>query len=103
MMISSIRELITAGSRLYVTVRSVYMHIMGDAVSADGVVVAGFVVAFTRNVVADPIASLLIAAFILRSSWGILRESATIMLEGTPPGTDMPGVIATIKEVSGVL
>jgi len=92
-----------AGSKHDLNVRSAYMHIMGDAVSAAGVVVAGFVVAFTRNVVADPIASLLIAAFILRSSWGILRESATIMLEGTPPGTDMPGVIATIKEVSGVL
>ena len=65
--------------------------------------IAGLIVATSGSVVADPIVSLLIAAMILWSSYGILRESATILLEGTPPGTDMPAVIAAIKAVSGVL
>jgi cobalt-zinc-cadmium efflux system protein len=47
--------------------------------------------------------SLGIAAFILFTSFGITRDSATILLEGTPPGTDMPAVISTIRAVSGVL
>jgi cobalt-zinc-cadmium efflux system protein len=51
----------------------------------------------------DPIVSLLIAAFIVRSSYDVIRDSATVLLEGTPPGTDMPAVIAAIKAVSGVL
>ena len=33
----------------------------------------------------------------------MLRESATVLLEGTPPGLDMPAVIAAIKGVAGVL
>jgi cobalt-zinc-cadmium efflux system protein len=86
-----------------VNIRSAYLHMMGDAASACGVVVAGAIVAFTGNVVADPIVSLVIAAFILWSSFGIVREGATIILEGTPPGTDMPAVISTIKAVGGVL
>jgi cobalt-zinc-cadmium efflux system protein len=84
-------------------VRSAYVHMMGDAVAAFGVVIAGVVVAVTGSVAADPIVSMLIAVFILWSSFGVLRESATVLLEGTPPGTDMPGVIAAIKAVSGVL
>ena len=52
---------------------------------------------------ADPIVSLVIAGFILWSSYGVIRESTTVLLEGTPPGTDMPAVIAAIKAVPGVI
>ncbi len=91
------------GAREDINVRSAYIHMMGDAVAASGVVVAGVIVAVTGSTVADPIVSMLIAAFILWSSYGVLLESATVLLEGTPPGTDMLAVIATIKAVSGVL
>jgi cobalt-zinc-cadmium efflux system protein len=92
-----------AGSKSDINVRSAYTHMLGDAVAAFGVLLAGLIVAATRSTLADPIVSVLIAAFILWSSWGVLRESATILLEGTPPGTDMPSVIATIKAAPGVL
>jgi cobalt-zinc-cadmium efflux system protein len=91
------------GSKHDMNVRSAYLHMMGDAISAFGVVIAGIIIRVTHNAVVDPIVSLLIAAFIVRSSYGVLRDSATVLLEGTPPGTDMPAVIAAIKAVSGVL
>jgi cobalt-zinc-cadmium efflux system protein len=91
------------GSKDDMNVRSAYVHMMGDAVAAFGVVIAGIIVAFTHSVVADPIVAVLIAAFILWSSYSVLRESATVLLEGTPSGTDMPGVISAIKAVPGVL
>jgi cobalt-zinc-cadmium efflux system protein len=91
------------GSKHDLNVRSAYMHMLGDAISTFGVVLAGVVIWFTGNPMVDPIVSLLIAAFIVQSSYGVLRDSATVLLEGTPPGTDMPGVIAAIKAVSGVL
>jgi cobalt-zinc-cadmium efflux system protein len=46
---------------------------------------------------------LLIAALILYSSYDVFRESATVLLEGTPAGMDMPAVVAAIKGVTGVL
>ena len=91
------------GSKGDINVRSAYVHMLGDAVAAFGVVVAGLIVAATHSPVADPMVSVLIAAFIMWSSYDVLRDSATILLEGTPPGTDMPSVIATIKAASGVL
>jgi cobalt-zinc-cadmium efflux system protein len=91
------------GAKHDLNIRSAYLHMLGDAVSAFGVVIAGLLIATTHSPLADPVVSLMIAALILYSSYGVLRESSTVLLEGTPPGTDMPAVIAAIKSVGGVL
>jgi cobalt-zinc-cadmium efflux system protein len=92
-----------AGAKHDINIRAAYVHMIGDAISAFGVVIAGVVVLFTKASLADPIVSFLIAALILKSSWGILRESVTILLEGTPAGLRMADVVASIRNVSGVL
>jgi len=92
-----------SGSKDDLNIRSAYLHMMGDALSAFGVVIAGILVAKFGLSLADPIVSLLIAGLILFSSYGVLRESTTVLLEGTPAGMDMPAVIAAIKSVAGVL
>jgi cobalt-zinc-cadmium efflux system protein len=84
-------------------VRSAYMHMVGDAVSAVGVVIAGLVVAFTGASIADPLVSILIGLLILWSSWGILKESVNVLLEGIPEGMDMWSVEQKIRDVHGVL
>jgi len=99
----------TIGLRLHeaskhdMNVRSAYLHMIGDAISAFGVALAGLIVALTGSVVADPVVSILIAAFIVVSGVKVIRDSATVLLEGTPPGTDVPAVLAAIKSVPGVL
>ena len=89
------------GAKHDINIRAAYLHQVGDAVSAVGVVVAGAIVSVTGSPLADPIVSLLIAAFILYSSYDVLKEAATVLLEGTPAGTDMPAVIAAIRAVPG--
>ena len=84
-------------------VRSAYVHMLGDAVSATGVVIAGFVVALTGASIADPIVSILIGLLILWSSWGILKESVNVLLEAIPAGMNMTEVEQTIAGVHGVL
>ena len=91
------------GSKRDLNVRSAYLHQVGDAVSALGVLIAGALVATTGTLLADPIVSLLIAALILYSSYDVLRESVTVLLEGTPAGMNMPAVVQAIKSVTGVL
>jgi cobalt-zinc-cadmium efflux system protein len=91
------------GAKNDVNIRSAYLHMLGDAVSAFGVVIAGLLVLTTGAPLADPAVSLLIAGLILYSSYAVLRESASVLLEGTPSGMDMPAVIAAIKSVAGVL
>lgn len=78
-----------SGAKTDLNVRSAYMHMLGDAISAAGVVIAGVVVAFTGASIADPIVSVLIGILILWSSWGILKESVNVLLEGVPQGMEM--------------
>jgi cobalt-zinc-cadmium efflux system protein len=91
------------GSKDDMNVRGAYLHMVGDAASAFCVVIAGAFVALGHTPLADPAVSLLIAGLILYSSYDVLRESGTVLLEGTPAGMDMPAVIAAIKGVAGVL
>jgi cobalt-zinc-cadmium efflux system protein len=83
-------------------VRSARIHMLGDAISAIGVVVAGVIVAVTGMSIADPIVSFLIGGLILHSSWDVLLESVNVLLEGTPRGIDMAGVQKDIAAVTGV-
>jgi cobalt-zinc-cadmium efflux system protein len=84
-------------------VRSAYLHMVGDAVSALGVVVAGVVIALTGSTLADPVVSLLIGGLILWSSGGILAEAVTVLLEAAPNSLDMPALESAIRGVGGVL
>jgi cobalt-zinc-cadmium efflux system protein len=84
-------------------VRSAYVHMLGDAISAVVVVLAGIIVAVTGTPFADPIVSILIGILILWSSWGILQESVNVLLESIPKGMDMDSVKQTIAGVPGVL
>ena len=84
-------------------VRSAQMHMVGDAVSAFGVLAAGVVVAFTGASIADPLVSILIAVLILWSSWSILKEAVNVLLEAIPEGMKMESVEQTICGVDGVL
>jgi cobalt-zinc-cadmium efflux system protein len=91
------------GSEHDINIRSAYLHMAGDAASALGVVIAGALVAVTHTLLADPAVSLAIAGLILYSSVGVLKESATVLLEGTPAGISASRLGSAIQEVSGVL
>lgn len=64
---------------------------------------AGLVIAFTGATIADPIISIVFAALVLWSSWGILTESVAVLLEATPAGLDLAQVTHAIEHVEGVL
>jgi len=89
-------------ARRDLNVRSAYLHMLGDAVSAAGVVAAGVIVALTGVSIADPLVSILIGVLILWSSWSILKESVNVLLEGIPKGLNMEAVERAIGGVAGV-
>jgi cobalt-zinc-cadmium efflux system protein len=100
---ASIGARLHACSAANLNVRAAYLHMIGDAVSALGVLVGGIIVLCTHSPIADPIVSLLIGCLILWSSWGVLQESVNVLLEGTPLGLDMGEVEKAIASVPGVL
>lgn len=82
--------------------RAAYIHMAGDALSALGVVIAGFAVKYFGWTLADPLVSVLIAAFILYSSWGVILEATDVLLEGTPRGLNVDALVAAMRETPAV-
>ena len=86
-----------------VNIRSVFLHMLGDTVSTAAVIAGGIVIRFTGFEWIDPLLSLLIAGMILWSSYGIIRETLHILLEGTPRGLDLGKLRGAMTGVDGVL
>jgi cobalt-zinc-cadmium efflux system protein len=92
-----------AGAKHDLNLRSAYLHMLGDALSAVGVVAAGIFVAATGNPIADPLISLVIGGFIIWSSLSIITESVNVLLEAAPKHIDMAALERSIQGVPGVL
>ena len=86
-----------------VNLRSAFIHMAGDTLSTAAVIVGGAGILFTGRNWIDPVLSLVIAALILWSSAGIVRETLQILLEGTPRGIDLNHIRSHMEAVSGVL
>jgi cobalt-zinc-cadmium efflux system protein len=84
-------------------VRSAVLHMLGDAASSLGIIVAALLIARDGRPFWDPAVSMLIGVLILWSSWGVLREAVNVLLEGTPAGIDPDEVTRAITAVDGIL
>jgi len=84
-------------------VDAAFRHVLADLLGSVGVVVAALVILATGWLEADPVVSILIALFVLASSWSILRDSTTILLEAAPKGTDTSAVGERLARAPGVV
>ncbi len=82
--------------------RSILIHNFGDALSNIAILAGAFLIHRTGASWIDPVLGLGIGALVLWSSVGILRESSHILLEGRPPGMEVPDVARVILTVPGV-
>jgi cobalt-zinc-cadmium efflux system protein len=85
-----------------INLRSVLLHEVGDTLSTAAVIAGGWTILWTGNNWIDPALSFGIAALILWSSFGIIRESLNILLEGAPSGMEMRTIQNAIELVRGV-
>ncbi len=86
-----------------VNLRSAFLHMAGDTLSTAAVIAGGAGILLTGKNWIDPALSLLIAALILWSSIGIVRETLNILLEGTPRGVSLAEIRSGMEAVEGVV
>jgi len=90
------------GSHHDVNIRGAFLHMAADAAVSLGVVVAGVAIYFTHWLWIDPAISLVIAAVILLSTWGVLRESLDLALDAVPKGIEPRAVEEYLAALPGV-
>jgi len=83
-------------------IRGAYMHMMADLGVSVAVVLAGAIILYTGWLWIDPAISLLIAAFIVLGTWGLLSDSLRLSLAGVPRGISLEEVRSYLSGLSGV-
>ena len=86
-----------------VNMRGAYLHVLGDALGSVGAIAAALLMMCFGWGWADAAASVLVAALIVKSGWGVLKDSLNILMEGSPKGVCLDGLVAQIRGVDGVL
>ncbi len=95
--------LLYRSSKENINIRSAYVHIMSDALSSVGVIVAGWLILQYELFIVDTILTLIIAGYILWQSYYMLRQTIDILMESTPTEIQLEEVTLAMQEVTGVL
>ena len=97
---------ILRGNHGDLNVRGIFYHMMADAASSVGIIVAAVIIIYTGWNIIDPLVSLGISAIILYWAFGVLKESTMILLEMAPTGlnTDMiiEDLMGRFPELKGI-
>jgi len=95
--------ILARANRQSLNVEGSFQHLLTDLYAFVGTAIAAAVILLTGFDRADAIASLLVAALMLRSALGLLRDSGRIFLEASPKGLDPDRIGRTMAEQPGVV
>ncbi|MBT6205116.1 MAG: cation diffusion facilitator family transporter [Alphaproteobacteria bacterium] len=90
--------ILARGDRNNLNLRSASLHILGDLLGSVATVIAGAVIIVWGWAPIDPILSVLVAGLICRNAVPLVRESAHILMEGTPTKHDIKEIARVLQE-----
>ena len=83
-------------------IRGAFLHMAADAAVSLGVVFSGALILMYGLNWIDPVTSLVIAAVILLSTWGLLRDSLNLAVDAVPRNVDPDAVREYLTGLPGV-
>lgn len=90
------------GRSTSLNLRGAWLHVLADMMGSVGAMTAGALILVFGWNWADPVASILIGLLVLYSSWSLLREAVSVLMEGAPGHLDIDEVRNAIRSVDGV-
>lgn len=94
--------LLWAMSKGSVNVKAAFLHNLTDAGASLAVLLGGAAILWLDWAWVDPVLTLIIAGYILIMSFGLLKKSSRILMEGTPQGIDLDDLAKAIQKLEGV-
>lgn len=83
--------------RQSLNIRGSLQHMLTDLYGFGGTALAAVVILLTGFMRADALASLLVAAIMVRTGWGLVREAGAVLLEAAPGDLDADQVAAALR------
>ena len=94
--------LIWKQSKSDLNVKGALWHIIQTFVGSLLIIVTALVIKFTGFLLIDPILGMAFGFVLLWASWGILRDSMHLLMEGTPADVSLTEVIQALGSLDGV-
>jgi cobalt-zinc-cadmium efflux system protein len=105
--IALVIDLVTAAltyalSKESMNIRAAFLHNLADALGSVAVIVAGTLIITQGWHIVDPIATLLIAGYILWMAFSEIGGAIRMLMLGTPSGVDVPALVEALRDEPGV-
>lgn len=96
--------LLQKGAKDNINMRSAYLHVLSDAVVSVGVILAGVAIMVLGPSFSwiDPLITVFISLWLIKESWGIVKESIRILMMGAPANIAVKDVAAAVQKVDNV-
>jgi len=85
-----------------INIQGAFLHMAADAGVSLGVVIAALLIRWTGHDWIDPVASLLVAAVIVGSSWKLTRDAFNLAMDAVPSHIDSGEVRECLASLEGV-
>jgi len=83
--------------------RGAFLHVISDMLGSVGAILAALLIIFFDWGWADPLASVIVAALVLRSGYYVTKASLHVLMEGTPPNINVDEIVQTIEQTQGII
>ncbi|MBD3675064.1 MAG: cation transporter [Planctomycetaceae bacterium] len=95
-------SILHGGRDANLNLRGAWLHVMMDALGSVGAILAGLAIWWFNWEWVDPLASILIGLLVIYSSWRLLAEAVSVLMESAPANLDVDEVQDAMHETCGV-
>lgn len=85
-----------------ITLRSAWLHVLGDSLSSVAVFIGGVWIHLTGMFFVDTLLSVIIAIVLLISTVALLKDALNVLLQYTPRGINLDTLVCTLKKIKGI-
>jgi zinc transporter 2 len=86
-----------------INVRAAFIHVVGDFLQSFGVFVAAVVIYYKKEwIIIDPLCTFLFSVLVMFTTFAIIRDTLTVLMEGAPKGIDFNEVMKILLNIDGV-
>lgn len=86
-----------------INVKAAYIHLIGDSLSSVVVIIGGVLMVLFDVYWVDPLITLVISLYIIRSGYLILKESVNILMQSAPDHLDLTAIKTKVELMQQVL
>ncbi len=94
--------LIHSGAKENINIKSAYLHLFTDMLTSVAVLTGGLLMKYAGLFWVDGTITLLIAGYLIYSSWSLFREATKIIMLFTPTNIDINELTSRIEAIEGI-